>query len=241
MADEEDYQNGEEFIRSVAVPVGRDVGSAFSLDHRRCRLSRLLAVLDSLVDFLSQECLRKSSNRMEAEILMYDMIRAIKEYRHKSPLVHLCARFLGLIDEHIEHHKDTFDKTTRSFRFADATLDGTFLVVYLYMRRNMLGSQHDWNPPGNMQKAQALGKDLLQFPKFALILDDYQTWLPMEIVFDIVRAVLYFVPKQNVADVTAWIEEQAVVCSAKGQLQPAGGNRVVVRRSMRKALRRVSL
>jgi len=58
-------------------------------------------------------------------------------------------------------------------------------------------------------------------------------------VFGIVQTVLYYLPQDKVRAVTKWIEDGAFIVKADGTTLPAEGNKVVIRRAIRRYINQV--
>jgi hypothetical protein len=86
------------------------------------------------------------------------------------------------------------------YKASSTSLDSTFLVVYLYLRRNILASPHIFVPPTTSRRmlpAASRFAHLPQLPSWAVLTDECNIWLPLECVYHVVRSILYFIgPKQ---------------------------------------------
>jgi hypothetical protein len=123
----------------------------------------------SFLDFVTQHYLMQTKSRLEAEIRMYSLIRGIKRYRSEHSLVHLAARFLGLVDEPLERYEPPIGKRAKEYKPSNASLDVTFLTVYLYLRRTVLMKQHEAVPDANRRFSRVVDLRLKSLPKFATV------------------------------------------------------------------------
>jgi hypothetical protein len=63
-------------------------------------------------------------------------------------------------------------------------------------------------------------------------------WAPVEVVFDVVCAMLHFLSRKQLAMVGSWIEDGANIYKPSGDWTTSLGNRIVVRRAMRRAMKK---
>jgi hypothetical protein len=61
--------------------------------------------------------------------------------------------------------------------------------------------------------------------------------VPIATVYDTVRSVLYFLPDSRVKSVCRCIEDGAVIIKPNGEVLTNEGNKVIIRRAMRQALK----